>query len=213
MADFLTLCQDTWTECGLPSSLPVSVTGQKGTPKLIVKYVRDAWEEIQKMHTDWSFHLTDTVAQLDIGTRIYPLAHFASNISRLLALRYADDSGKIALEDWTLSTPITLTETGKPTIGYRREDDRIYMNKVADQEYPVQVLYRRTPQILAANADVPIMRAEYHQAIVWKAVEYYARFDTAPELLEKAQLQFGTIYRDMVLKLTPPITFAKSKFL
>lgn len=56
--------------------------------------------------------------------------------------------------------------------------------------YTVMGKYHQAPQQLSLDADVPAMPARFHMLIVWYALEHYALYESAPEVLARAQ-KFG----------------------
>jgi len=58
---------------------------------------------------------------------------------------------------------------------------------IPNDVYTVMGKYYQAPQQLALDADVPAMPARFHMLIVWYALEHYAYFEAAPEVLARAQ--------------------------
>jgi hypothetical protein len=54
--------------------------------------------------------------------------------------------------------------------------------------------YYRVAPVLAAAADEPIFQEQYHMAIVWRAVRYYALYEEDGGLYAGANQEYKTEY-------------------
>lgn len=68
---------------------------------------------------------------------------------------------------------------------------------VATYSHQIEGEYWLSPQILAADSDVPEMPVQYHNLIRWYAIENYGYKEAAPEVLARAQLKLKTFMRQL----------------
>jgi hypothetical protein len=59
------------------------------------------------------------------------------------------------------------------------------------------------PQIIAGDNDIPIMPIPYHMLIVWKALEYYAGFESAPEVMARSQSGWNKLFPQLMIDQLP----------
>ena len=72
MANFLTLCQEAAAESGVVAAgQPLSVTGQVGQLADFVRWVRDAYDMIQRSRRDWTWMQTEFAAPMIPGLGVY----------------------------------------------------------------------------------------------------------------------------------------------
>ena len=74
-----------------------------------------------------------------------------------------------------------------------------------DAVYRVTAEYYRTPQVLAVDADEPIMPERYHMAIVYKAMQKYGLYEVAAEQIEAGRQGYTTIINRMRQEYLPQI--------
>lgn len=79
--------------------------------------------------------------------------------------------------------------------------------------YVLTFQYTAEPQTLTLAADVPTgLPAEYHDMIMWRAVMYYADYDSKPQVKQRAEARYE-YYKNRVEKnQTPTIGFAFNRY-
>lgn len=218
---FLEIVQQAYVESNFTGVAPVSVLNQVGRKADVVKWVLQAFEEIQTARQDWkwdwaqgSFPLVATVDTYDPvadfgivgGIRqfirspnaayAYPTANGVNSRAFLRFLPWESFRGGNV-------PPVNGTQ---PVVFTMRPDGDV-------QYYPTPSIantavheYYLNPQVLEVDADVPRMPDYGHMAIVWKAVmigcgktQNFARFDTAEE-------NYNAIFDRLVRRETPQMT-------
>ena len=58
-------------------------------------------------------------------------------------------------------------------------------------ELVVTIEYWRRPTILAANADEPLIPVQFRDIVVWKALQYYANYESADEIKLQANENYA----------------------
>lgn len=218
---FLELCQRVRQEAGISGTGPAAVTGQTGESKRIVDWVQSAWQDIQMMRPNWrwmrasfSFNTVSddydyTSAQAGIASR------FSSwdEESFKIYLTSLGTSDQVELERWPyedfrrifLTGPQTANRPACFTIGH---DLSILLGPKPNGIYTVSGEYRKSIQTFSANTDVPEMPADYHMAIVYRALMMYARYDAAGEIYADAYTNLKRFINLLELNQLPPVEMA-----
>lgn len=215
--NFLELVKKAWRDCGQGGDGPAAVTGVSGHQLRFVNWVRESWKDIQKSTDEWVFLKTMaectltsgqesyTSASLSITDLLKPLAVliFVQNQWLPLKLSIASQSA----DEWLRANK----NSGQPCIVYF--DNGIFsFDTVPDKNYQMRIYYKRVPQELLANTDIPICDAAYHDAITYLTKRKYAMFDEDQALLLEANESYGKALNDMLSDLTPKVTFGRSAF-
>lgn len=216
MSTFLKICQDVARECGVAGGAdaapkPTTVIGQTGELNRIVHWVTDAYNEIQGSQ-NWRWmrkkFSVDTVA----GTDTYAFGDCtdvddAALITRFKAWRLDDQRNppKIYLTSTGLGGQVLLTyapwdnfeylyktgslqtQTSQPVHITVNPKDEIQLGITPNDIYTLIGDYHKSEQILAVDLDVPEMPAAYHDLIKYQAMEFYGLFESAPEIISRAQ--------------------------
>ena len=59
MSTFISLCKDTRAQAGIAGAGPTSTTGQSGIYADVVRWVEEAYNEIQTLNDNWNFLHTE----------------------------------------------------------------------------------------------------------------------------------------------------------
>jgi hypothetical protein len=225
MSTFLQLCEDVARESGAAGRAPVSVVGQTGRAAKVVDWVRDAWIEIQNQRDSWSFLQGEWTGTLTPGTAVYTAASFEiprfarwggdTPVSRSVTLRDPDqDAGQEAPitqltdPDWRRRYFVGAHAQGRPVHYAILPDDSIAFGATPDKAYLMRGEYRKSPQILEANGDIPDMPERFHRAIVWQAIMFMAEHDEGAFAIQTAQRRLNPIMHQMHRDLLPRMTFS-----
>jgi hypothetical protein len=182
----LDLCNSVIDEAGISGEM-TSVVNQKGELRRIVNYVQRACTLIEGKWVNWNylheFHIFETVP----GVRDYPpqVGHgfwdtstirIPANESNLSFVRYElkkeDPSAAISGE------PYEMTVLPNQTLRFFN---------TPDSAYGMSIEYWRAPTVLVTNTDQPSIPLQYRDIIVYKALEFYAKYESADELLLQAR--------------------------
>lgn len=197
MTDFLTICQEVAQETDVPGVAPTTVVGQTGDLLKLVNRTIRAWERIQLSRNNWKFMRVDFPSTaLSIVNQVrYTAASFGITnlaewvndprrpVTMYVSATGVSDEGKINFLEWDAFEQMYLrgTQTANRPIHWSISDDNEFcLGPKPEAVYRLNGIYRRTPQILALDADEPICPAEYHRVIVWDAVRMIFGADEAP---------------------------------
>lgn len=204
MATFLELARMTGRESGtLPDLTPSSVVGASGREAKVVSWTRQAWTQLQNSRSGWRWMVepfSGTVpaatARVAAGTLgITRLANWLPDMG-LYAYRTSDGverEGPLTYVDF--DEYVRMFERGAPpepaspyvwSISYT---DELCFGPPPDAEHHIRGFYYKTPQVLAADLDVPEMPARYHDLIAWNALILLAGHDEAEVAIAHATAQ------------------------
>jgi len=220
---FLELVRELQLKGGVAGPTIVTTVGQTGLTNRLVGFITNAWQEIQLMRNDWLFMKTEASKVLVVGQSLYgvqldwgltDVRKFDPKDWRIENLLITNDKafmGVLSYPRWrekyganigpSNARPSELTEIYNAA-AYPSQK-AIQFNAMPDLAYQVTFSYEKIATILSADvsptadAQVPSMPADYHMAIVWKALEYYGYYESAGEVIAQAQRQFAVLNRAM----------------
>lgn len=220
MSTFLKICQDVARESGTVSGTqPTTVTDQVGRLNNIVNWVRDAWEDIQNIHASWLFMRKEFSGSITSGQVRYSGASFGltdfaewikdfDNLSIYkTATGAADENPLLYLrwDDWRQMYDRGSQTANRPTIFSVSPANELVLGPIPDDAYTLRGEYRRMPQLLTANEDIPDMPIRFHKIIQWKALMSLAEYDEAPATYARCIKAYAAIMSDMNRDLLPLI--------
>jgi hypothetical protein len=233
MSTFLELCQSVATESGTMTGGSASIStvvDATGRASKIIGWTRQAWLDIQNMRPSWKWMQAEFEAALTIGQSAYPVTSFSlTRVSRFIGdnrsrrvSTYATAKG-VSDEGFLQVIPITdyrpvykvgaaRAEVGRPQVASIEDDGSLLVWPKPDVAHMIHGWYKKTPQTLAADGDIPEMPADYHQAIVWKALLLLAQYDEAMNQYPMWNTEFRRIIaqldRDQLPMIEVPGTLA-----
>lgn len=218
MSTYLQLCQDLRQEAGISGVGPTTVVGQAGQLKKIIDWIPSAWNDIQSNRDQWQFMRTafsfdtingaalyerDQVAVLNLADifieeqdsfRIYLKSAGVATEGRLEAIPYNDFRAmyEIGSTDDNSPSAITVTPQGELKVG-----------PAPDGIYTISGEFYRTPQVLSANADIPIMPTRFHRLIMLRALIFYAQHEEANSIQNSSMYEYDNLLRDLERRQLP----------
>lgn len=221
MTTYLGLCQKVARESGVlgGGGLPASVVGQSGPALDVVEAVASAWTDIQNSQADWRFLESEFEKEITAGTARYTAAglsiqDFGSWIEtpetmsiHATAIGRSDEAPLrfIDYRDWRRTYDYGVAQTGKPVHVAVSPREELVFGKTPDQSYRVRGLYRRTPQVLAANDDVPIMPDRFHDVIAYAAAMKFGAFNEDATAFAEARRNHDQLMGDLRRSQLPKI--------
>lgn len=193
MASYLELCQMVARESGtIAGSLPTVTAGQTGRLLKVVEWVPIAWTRIQNAQANWRWMRAEfSSTAVTSGTQRYTGASFG--LSRhadwitepdtmtiyLTATGVTDESvlNHLDYARYRAMFERNVQPTGKPTYFAVSPIGELCLGPEPDDAYTIRGEYRKTPQTLALDADVPEMPLRFHDLIGWFALTLLAEHD------------------------------------
>ena len=167
----------------------------------LVAWVRLAHNEIQDEYADWDFlwrsnsfptvaaqntYDLPSTASMGAGNEITDFGSFDfyDGFSRVGAKVYIGTT-QLNLIPWDDYDPNDYSGTAEPYDLTIRPDGAFVLAPTPDTAYTLNFEYFRTPLDFAANTDTPLFPVRFHDAIVWRAVLFYANNESAGELVQQ----------------------------
>jgi hypothetical protein len=219
--NFLELVQSLHSETGASGQVPGDVTGQTNENRQLVNWTRSAWQMIQSMRL-WRFLRSEKVIATVIGQADYLLATLPipwtdfreldvvdtnarysrviltrSNGSkqRLQYLPYEAFLDAFALSPASSTTPTAFTFTpGNLALRFYPTPDKVYS---------INIPYFKQAQVLTAKTDTPLMDAELHWVIVWRALMLYADHNNIADFRMNAKAKYRQELSKMIERYEP----------
>lgn len=202
--NYLELVNDLIVESGVSGEPVDTVKDHTGETRRLVKWVRDAWEDIQLSCPTWAFLKVQASMPVPLNaTLLMPPEYAVGQVAEwdIDSFRMAEqpkgrsESERLRYEqfDWfrdhTMMAPIHASKPQVVSIDWNNES--LYVHPPNDKLRTLFYDYWRTPQILVEHDDVPLLPAQYHRLIVWHALLKYGTYDSAAEVIVRAQSEIG----------------------
>jgi len=219
--NLLTIVQSLHHEAKLAGSAPAAVTGQTGRAADLVRWAIEAYNDIQRdrdgkwnwLRGDWyvdtvastaSYAYTDvndavTAAAItrfrawDLDEREPPLIYLSSagqaTERELAVYEFREFRYQYIRATHTAAYPGAITV---------KVDNTLHLGPTPDAVYRVTGTYWKDTQELALDADIPEMPANFHMAIVYRALVKYGFDSVSPEVLSRAEVDGKSIWESLV---------------
>lgn len=219
---FLELCQRVVMEAGLSGSGPESVTSQTGEMAEVVTWVQQAYTDIQNARPDWLFMREDFSFQTISGTQSYTtatigLADFGRWVEDGMSI-YLTSTGSAGEQylcplSWPAFKAHYLfgserTQTGFPMHVSVMPDKSLALGQIPNGIYTVLGEYYKEPESLSGNSDEPLLPAQFHMAIVWRAVMHAAVKKAAIEKYDHGKNEYRRLMNEMEFDQLLPVELA-----
>lgn len=97
------------------------------------------------------------------------------------------------------------TQPGQPTVISSAPDRSLLLGLTPNDIYTVVGEYYRSPQILAVDADIPIIPTEYHMIIVYRTMKKYGMFNVANEQIAEGREEYSRLMSRLQRQYLPSI--------
>lgn len=197
MANYLELTQTTRLLCGMQGVGPSSVTAAQGVEGVLVRFVRDAYVDIQNMREDFRWmeaaQSFSTIADQDeynmqeiFGVSSPPLKKYQK--PSFIITNSAGKKNYLAFVERNVLEARYLNNTQtKLPIQYTIDPptNNLILKSTPDGVYNVDFRYQKSPEILSLDAQVPALPLSFHNLIVYKATEKMAIYLGVPEIFRE----------------------------
>ena len=231
MSTFLELCQMAARESGTISGVqPATTVDQSGRLAKVCHWVNQAWNRIQLHREHWSWMRKEFSAPTIAGIATYTPAGWSINdLARWLVDQNSSgylpvtlyktatgvvDEGEIhqiPYEEWRSKYGRGSQTNNRPIEYSIAPDNSFLLGPIPDDIYTVRGEYFRSPQVFAADADIPEgLPSHFHDIIAWRAVLLLAEHDEAVTQIATAasnyQSLLSTLERDTLPKVSLGVT-------
>jgi hypothetical protein len=217
--NLLQLVNQTRVECGVSGPTLSSVQNLSGESARILAWVQQAWIDVQTSKEDWlflreTFEFNTVASQWEYTAANAGLTDFgnwkrdsfrASSVGNLYRdeqlLNYMDWSTYRNLYRYanmrnTLARPVVVSITPNKDLAF---------GSTPDQAYVINGEYYTQPVSLSADTDIPGIPDRFHMIIVYRAMMYYAGYESAPEVLARGDFEYRRLYSRMEIDQLPTI--------
>jgi len=222
---FLEICRRVLQDSGtgysedIPDTADTVAIDVDGHPGRVVRFVQQAWRELQIGRDDWLWMDREFTFQTVAGTHTY--AHgdmleadgttksFPNGLRTWYTNRtwYIGTGGArivhMAYQTWRERQRTGTPPSGEPN-GYTIDPSRrlrLYPNP--DAQYLIEGSYQSGVQELVNAGDVPDLPEEFHETVVWRAVMMVHGYDTAVDSSQFAVQQFKLFYSPLLRSQAP----------
>jgi len=172
-----------------------------GYQSALVLMVDKAYKDIQTYRKHWNF-MRATVEKL-VTAAEYTITD--PDIREVLAIRY--DYNRLTQENYDndyLLQDQSLITAGWPNVFVVNPFNRDIILNPLDEDYRINIDYYRVPHVLTTNSTVPIIPAEHHYVIVYKALMNLGSYLGNDDLINEYQLHYGFELGELMQSQLPP---------
>ena len=189
--NFLTICQEVNKLVGLQGNI-LSVTTVSGYQATLVKYVQNAYDDIQNLRDQGDFLKSSVSISLVAGTTTYTIEDIFNLTPTQVTAQYnplaAWDTKKFFYStsvlsyvpyEWFTLYDYASNAASTPsyfTIGLFDSGYRNLIFAPVSGPFSVTAFYYKKAQELDANTDIPSLPEEFHRLIVYRAAGDFAGF-------------------------------------
>lgn len=220
--NFLQLCAEVQRECDIAGTEIAAVTNQVGDLNRVVNWVKQAWNEIQRRSTRWRWMRSTFSVNTVVGDDTYAGTdctdtRLAAAVTRFKRWWHLDDNGysnvKIYLQTAGVGTERWLsympwaefrarykvgTQNNAAPAHYTIDpQNNLVLGPKPDAVYVVSGEFQLSQQELAVETDIPEMPVDFHSAIVFLAMQKYAGFESAPEVMSRGVVEGNRVIRQL----------------
>lgn len=211
--NFLQLCQKLRQEVGISGTGPTTVSNQTGQYKQVVDWINEAWLYIQTMRNNWRFMWQEFTQDVTGASQDYTITGARKlDLDSLVIYEKA-----IGVSDKTVLTYVpygefrhkyrrTTATTERPTEFTVLPNGKVALNYLPKTTYTIAGDMYRAVQTLSVNEDIPYLPAEYHNAILYQAMMYYADKEDASEVRIDANRKFFGTFNSLIIEQLDDIT-------
>ena len=182
----------------------------------MVNWTASAWDDIQLERPDWYWMRSSFTFTTVGGTRLYSpsdagiasrFSMWDTNSLRIWRLSKTDEIELpfLAYEDFRQSYLIGQEIQNQPLYYTIDPQLNLLLGPIPDGVSTVTGEYFKSVQSLADSADVPEMPSQFHMAVVYRALMFYARYEAAGEIYTDAQANYKRFLRRMELNQLPDV--------
>jgi hypothetical protein len=232
--NYLELVQRLSLECGASGTITTLVDAS-GQDLRLKTWIDQAWSEIQTKHDDWTWMRSSrllgagvsfvTVAadyDYPLGTGGGTVGVTAANFGKWdpysfrlyttsVGINDEVSLGLITYDQWRNGYMIGAQRsvTTRPTVVAIGPGETVVVAPPPTVGYTITADYYIAPSAMEDNDDTPTgLPLPFHMLIVYLAMTYYAGYESAPEVLDRAQAGYGPLMRRLERLRAQPVMMA-----
>lgn len=218
--NFLTLGQTLRQKVGMSATGPATMAGQAGVYGRLVLWIGEAWNEIQTAHEDWDWMKTDftfvPTPPVAGAPSIFTLGTGPGTvgIDPDVFSEWVRDDFRTTVTATGLGSEVPMDfvtyerwfqnynfggnrfVTTRPVAIAEGPGKSLCVGPPSDGTYTISGKYWSAPTTMVNDTDLPLgLPARYHWLIVYKAMQKYGSYESAPSVLDE-----GTVMGDAMMK-------------
>jgi hypothetical protein len=202
MSTYIQLCQDMARDVGIPGTGPSTVAPTPEEEQDVVRYIKDADLDIQRMWFNWDFLWSEATLTPSAGvsTLTSPTDLAQWNTDSVVYNPTAEGWQPLAFVPWLQyreDYKYGTVATGIPELFSVKPDNVMDIYPTPDSTTALTSEYWATPTELSDATDVSVIPVRFHRIIIARAKIYYAEQNDAAEVLSGSIAEFT----DLLLKL------------
>jgi hypothetical protein len=187
---FLQLCQRLITKAGITGTM-TNTENQVGEFKRVVDWVAEATEEIEGMWFNWNFlhqfHTFPTIA----GVKDYPPPPNL-NLWDRDTFSIQEYESPLDYVEWTRQKiDPTAPVLGDPYKVTALPSKALRLYDTPSLIVTIRAQYWASPTVLVKSGDEPAIPESFRRVIIYKALQYYADYESADETLQLSKAMFA----------------------
>ena len=222
MSTFQELCAELHGETIDSGSFPATVIGVTGEHARTVRWVRNAYRELQNRHQDWLWLRSRWTVDTTSGDDEYAYGDVTDSrltgaISRFSRWWLYDIEGFPNVKSYLTSAGVSGekyliplswpafrdlykkgTQTNNAPVHVSVDPQRnLVFGPKPNGIYTITGEYQMSAQVLSLDADTPEMPVDYHMLIVYLAMKKYGANRSAPEVLSRGITEGNALLRQI----------------
>lgn len=216
----LELVQRLAQEAGIEA--PTATTSQTGESLRLVNWIDQAWSEVQSKRQDWrwmrasnilgsgvSFTTTSGTSYYTLGTGPGTVGVAADNFTAWVKDSFRNYTTTVGFTNEIFMDPIHFDEwrnsymygamrnvRTRPVAVAIGPNNEVCVGPPPTSDYTITGDYYMAPSAMASDSATPTgLPKQFHMVIVYLALIYYARYESAPEVLDAGQSNYVNLMR------------------
>tara|TARA_R110002049_G_scaffold25294_2_gene88914 strand:- start:1227 stop:1889 length:663 start_codon:yes stop_codon:yes gene_type:complete len=184
-------------EASIAGNGVTTTNSQSGENQRLVSWIDQAYEDIQTEYADWKFLKAKSSFDTQVGVNIIQPAGDLNvwDIERIFGPNGEPMPVEISEE---VDYFIDETITGEPTKFILQDDNTLMAYPKPETVKTFTYSYFKSPHIMTADTDTPAFPAQFHRAIVGRALIYYGNFELAPEMIQQGTFIYQSVYHKLL---------------
>lgn len=185
-------------------------------------WVNEAWRELQIHCKDWDFMRSDfsfdtvaaqqTYVAASLSTPLTSFRNWKRDTFRAYTASVGfGDEQILRFEAWDSFRDLYLygnqrSTTGRPVLFSIKPDKSLVIGPVPDAVYTINGEYFRQATDLVGDTDEPGITDEYHMLLVWRALRAYGLYESAAEVVVRADGEIKRLMSKIENDQMPEVT-------
>lgn len=209
---YLQLCQEVVELAAISKvpGLPLSVNGQINDIGRVVKYVNQAWVDIQTLNDDWKFMWAESsVNDMIAGQSEYLMEPDGKSLiadSMVVLNGQSERSASyVGFNEFRSLYGRNPTQEGIPKVCTVTPGNKISFYPIPDSAYQFYYDYYTLPASLSADDDEPSIDARYRMAIAYLALKRFGEYKKNGDLVTIGEAEYQKLLTQISNEYLPEI--------